>query len=500
MDIEGEGEPDTSIAASAQLARQKETAESFKEQANSQFASGHYRDARDLYTKAIVILLSESESASNPPALLDKEYSTLLATLYSNLAATHLMLKEYSLAECHSSKAVTIDPTYVKAYIRHAKALTEMGSFDVAISSLKRGAEVVNDSRALEKELTKITRIRQSMMQGLSLLEANEFASAKATFGRLLKETEAPNVLLGAARSDLGLGLTDSTLRLTMQVLKKHPQNSEGYCTRGLCYIQMTEFDSGLKLLKEAMRMDPDSSRISALRKEALRLKSLVGQLKEASFRRSFDEVVEKCTHAIQTSLLLPPKSPLFGWLCTERATANLRLKAYPEVLKDCALVLYHSDDNINAWLIRFSALHDLERHEEVLAEVEQLMQKWGANEGRIRRAYEKADFEVRKKKRPDFYKLLNVSSIASEREIKKAYRQRALDLHPDRFAGRDDCTEQLRKQAEQEFQVLGQGLEILTDDFTRKLYDEGFDLEAIHQRVEASQRAAHGGRGHHHS
>ena len=36
-----------------------------------------------------------------------------------------------------------------------------------------------------------------------------------------------------------------------------------------------------------------------------------------------------------------------------------------------------------------------------------------------------------------------------------------------------------------------GEGLEVLTDDFQRKLYDEGYDKAAIAERVQAAARAA---------
>jgi DnaJ family protein C protein 7 len=478
-------------------------AQSFKEEANSKFGSGHYREARDLYDKAISILLHEGTEA---------ESRELLATLYSNRAAAHLVLKDFPLAERDASHAIAMDPTYVKAYLRKARAFVQMGKFEEAVSSLQHKSTSRNANTAvlpdsnhplLGKELGIVTRLRDKMEQGRQQLQANEYASAKATFGRLLQDTSAPNVLLGAARADLGLGLTDSTLRLTLQVLKAHPQSSEGYLVRGHCLVLMTEFESGIKLLKEAMRLDPDSTSMRTVLKTCSHVHALVQQIKDAIFYRQFDQAVQYATTAItqtttQQCLLLPAKSELFGWLHTERANANLRLKNYARVLQDCALVLYHRQDYVTAWLVRFQALHGTERHEEVLEEVTDLMRQWGANDDRIRKAYEKADFEVRKHKRPDFYKMLGLSPVASEREIKKAYRQTALQMHPDRFVG-DEYSTKEREQAKKDFQLLGAGLEILTDDFKRQLYDEGYDLKSIHERVEAAQRAAHQRSGHYH-
>lgn len=41
------------------------------------------------------------------------------------------------------------------------------------------------------------------------------------------------------------------------------------------------------------------------------------------------------------------------------------------------------------------------------------------------------------------------------------------------------------------EFKALGEALEVLDDDFKRKLYNEGYDKAAIEERVQAADRAA---------
>jgi DnaJ family protein C protein 7 len=173
-------------------------------------------------------------------------------------------------------------------------------------------------------------------------------------------------------------------------------------------------------------------------------------------------------------------------------------LKQYKEALKDLALVLYAQEDYIPAHLIKFEVYHGLEDHETALNEVKDLLRTF-ENEERLRKAYEKADFLLRKQRRTDFYKVLGVSPIASELEIKKGYKRKALELHPDKLPPGSSLEEQ--RKAQRRFQVLGEGLEILCDDFMRRLYDEGYDSEAIRQRVEAAKQAAHhhgGGRGYH--
>jgi len=468
---------------------------SLKEEGNAQFTTGHYKEAHELYGKAATLLeqhlsqstqqSSESTNTHEPPFL------QLLAILYANRSATFVSLQQYSSAVDEASKAIRMDPTYAKAYVCQAKAWIQLGKFSDSVHVLQQGQEQVSsNSTILSQQLTKAQQLEQWWNEATHSLNQHEFAPAKAAFGRLLGESSAENVLLGAAQADLGLGLTDSALRFTRKAFKLNSNSVDAFLVYGQCHVLMGEMEKGLGLLKQALHLDPDSTSGIALFRECSRVKHLMEAARDASFHRNFSTAVEQFTAAINACRVLPPKAPLYATLYTERAKAHVRLKQYDAALKDCALVLYSRDDFVEAWLVRFLALHGLERHEEALAEATTLMSQWGSSDARIRQAYESADFQVRKVKRPDFYQLLGVSSIASDREIRKAYRAKSMEVHPDRMVG-DQFTDEQRRAAEQEFKLLGQAMEILTDDFKRKLYDEGFDPKAIAERVEFAQRAA---------
>jgi DnaJ-class molecular chaperone len=95
------------------------------------------------------------------------------------------------------------------------------------------------------------------------------------------------------------------------------------------------------------------------------------------------------------------------------------------------------------------------------------------------------AQFLVKKSEREDLYALLGVKGVgskASEKEIRGAYKRAALEWHPDKHS---DKGEEERKAAEAKFKKLGEALDVLTDEFKRKLWDEGHDLESIEQQVQ---------------
>ncbi len=63
-----------------------------------------------------------------------------------------------------------------------------------------------------------------------------------------------------------------------------------------------------------------------------------------------------------------------------------------------------------------------------------------------------------------DYYDILGVSRQATADEVKKAYRKKALQYHPDKNPG--------NKEAEKQFKEVSEAYEVLSDDKKRQIYD----------------------------
>ena len=89
----------------------------------------------------------------------------------------------------------------------------------------------------------------------------------------------------------------------------------------------------------------------------------------------------------------------------------------------------------------------------------------------------------------PDYYKILDVSRSASQRDIKRAYRKYSLEYHPDRNPDNEE--------AHAKFLEINRAYEVLSDEEKRRIYDRyGEEGLSEHERNSAanSARNARGG------
>jgi DnaJ family protein C protein 3 len=70
-----------------------------------------------------------------------------------------------------------------------------------------------------------------------------------------------------------------------------------------------------------------------------------------------------------------------------------------------------------------------------------------------------------------DYYKILGVSRSATQKEIKKAYRKKAQEWHPDKYSGDLPKDEVEKKMAD-----INAAYEVIGNEETREKYDQGHD------------------------
>ena len=539
----------TGASASFQADESRTTALALKEEANERYKLGTksgFMESIALYTKAIEVCNGK------------------IPVLFSNRAAAHFMLKTKqgflaAFADCETCLERLDSEKYdndidirAKVYLRGAKALAEIGQFDGALKYIMNSKKYpqLENHKKINRQISLLVEIKTCFDETLSAISTKS-SSARSIASKLLRYTSAPSVILLAARAELASGECERAMRLTLSVLRHDRNESLACLLRGVAFCLNGEFDDGVTLIKETLRLNPDDKEAKrlwrfwkAMKANITHARKYVSNGEYSSALKTFSCVLEPALETTQQNQArdnfsgkdvidiadaneiegkkryangekkspyhdiffldidgkLPQKSKLSSTLLAERGNAYFRLGRHQEALKDCSMAIYAHDDCVRAWLTKSYCMHKLERHQEILSELSDLMQRWGGSDPQIRGAYERAEFLLRKSRRPDYYAIVSgsgkkLSSLSSEIEIKAAYKQRAMELHPDRLP--PDASPKDRAAAEEAFKQLGEALEVLTTESKRTLYDEGYDKEAIEQRLERARRG--GGHGHHH-
>ena len=84
-----------------------------------------------------------------------------------------------------------------------------------------------------------------------------------------------------------------------------------------------------------------------------------------------------------------------------------------------------------------------------------------------------------------DFYKLLGISRSASQKEIKKAYRSKSLEFHPDKNKSEG---------AAEKFAEIAYAYEVLTDEEKKNIYDRHGEEGLKQHEQRQGQGGGHGG------
>jgi len=144
----------------------------------------------------------------------------------------------------------------------------------------------------------------------------------------------------------------------------------------------------------------------------------------------------------------------------------NIRIQYCQEAVK-------HNGDNAEAYYLRGLAFKANSQLQEAEQSLQQAVEK-DHNNRQYQDELHSIRIEIKKANRKDYYKILKVDQSASERDIKKAFRQCGLEHHPDAVS---QLSQDEQDYHEAIFKECVEASEILADPDTRKRYDAGEDV-----------------------
>lgn len=287
----------------------------------------------------------------------------------------------------------------------------------------------------------------------------------------LLKMKQAESMALG--------GTVPEAQAMTIRVLQKDQRDSFALYVRGLCFYLEDDTDKALKHFTQALQMDPDCSKAKIYRKLCKQLQEIKSRGNGAFKEQQFEKAIEIYSEALEVD---KTNSAVNSKLYYNRALARSKIReADPDkaeqrdlyVIEDCDLAIDLNKEYLKAYKKRAATSQNIGNHEDAVRDLETVfkMEQTRENQGAVRDAKRQQKLAERK----DYYKILKVTKEADEKEIKKAYRKKAMLHHPDRHSGESDE----KKAAEEKlFKDVNEAFSVLSDETKKSRYDNGQDLE----------------------
>ncbi|CAO3611531.1 unnamed protein product [Cunninghamella blakesleeana] len=437
-------------------------------------ASGKFQEA----------LISYDAAISQDPSNYISYYKR--ATAYLSLGRTQAAADDFT-------KILSLKPDFDKALFQRAKIYIQDGEFISAKKDLKQYLKNHNDDNEASRLLNDIEEATSSIKKAKQNLKSESFDECIENISSAIRI--APNMgslrrisaqcHTGKGEFDLAAGDLSKAVHITPSDHELQIQLAK------INFFLLNEPEGAVANLKQCLHYDPEQKQCKNLFRQIKKLnKSLKlimenydkkkystssNQLIGTSTRQGLIEQIKEQFEQIKKDLELDKDNVKYTipqrllTQCYELACKlQVQLKKEDDqIIEWCSTTLSYQEDNVEALKNRGKAYLNKNEFEKAVHDLEKAQELSQGQDNTIMQDLQSAQRLLKQSKKRDYYKILGVPRDADARQIKKAYRQLAMEHHPDRNPG---------EEAQKKMAELNQAYEVLSDDDKRQQYDNGFD------------------------
>mmetsp|Transcript_17298 Transcript_17298/g.25356 ORF Transcript_17298/g.25356 Transcript_17298/m.25356 type:complete len:514 (-) Transcript_17298:189-1730(-) len=409
-----------------------------------------YNDAVQFYRKAILL---EPENGVN----------------HFKLFRVHQRMKQMGDALSDLTTALELDGNNAEYRKQRAKLFVYLGRCDSAVEdysmlqgSPKHDPDAENNARECSRSIEEAS---------IAFTNGEHHAVIHWVSVALSHVDQASDLLFMRAKSALAMGEYYTTLSDTGKILKIHTNHIDAYQLRGDAYFRLGEFEAAINHYRQGLKFDPEHKGCKAGHKSLKAITKKDKRGTDASSSGNHKEAIEHWEAAIRAATNVDK---------FVKATKGKIIKSYSSLgMHDDAIQQAHSlldmEDSCESIITLGDAQLAAEKFDEAVQTFRrayETAQERSNDEDKntARDRVNKAEVALKQSKTKNYYKILGISRTANKKEIKKAYRDGALQWHPDKNT--DNVEE-----AEKMFQDINEAYEVLSDEEKRGKYDRGEEV-----------------------
>jgi len=431
----------------AEIASQKKIDE-LKESGNKEFKAGKYSLAVKLYTEAISLC-----GPNNP-----------MPAIYNNRCAAFILLDRFKSALKDGRKVLEFEPTNTKAHTRVLKCCLALGkveegrqSMDQLVDSDEEIQEMKNDLETVDKLHNEALDFANEMSYKSAIKSINQglersphcslFHTLKAKFFALEKN------VIGARKALAKLDMKDHNVKTSLY-----------HFVTGLCYYYEDDLERAISGFGEAKK---ELGEAKEWHDKAMAMhNAYVSGNKVVKIGGSYSAALVCLDKGLSID---KGNSAYMAKLFYTRALLNTRYERLESALSDCTSALKYQPGYYKALAKRGSLHLEMEKYAEAVEDLTEAYrmkpspEAFSALEDAKRR---KTKAESRK---PSHYQILGVDKRATLEEIKKAYRTKAREFHPDKHS---NASKDEQDKMEAKMKEIAAANQCLSDSNKKEEYD----------------------------
>jgi DnaJ family protein C protein 7 len=378
------------------------------------------------------------------------------STYLNNRAAAYIGAGLYINALDDCLRADELDPQNPKILLRLARIYTSLGRAQDALNTYNRiqpppSAKDVAPAKAMLQHLEVAEDALKNGTTGSMALHALD--QAEKLLGLGATKPRKWQLMRGEAYLKMGnVNALGDAQNIAMSLLRNNQADPEALVLRGRALYAQGENEKAIQHFRQALNCDPDY-------RDAVKYLRMVQKLDRMKSEGNAEYkggrwavAVEKYTEALEVD---PLNKVINSKLLQNRALCRVQLKDYAGAIADCERALQLDPSYTKAKKTKANALGQSGKWEDAVRELKELAEQDPQDAG-IAKEVRKAELELKKSKRKDYYKILGIEKDADENQIKKAYRKAAIIHHPDKNP--DD------EHAEARFKDISEAYECLSD------------------------------------
>ena len=278
----------------------------------------------------------------------------------------------------------------------------------------------------------------------------------------------AASLLIKRAYCNYYLGDLYECIADAGKVLKIEKDSIEALELRGNAYYVLGELEMAVNHYRQGLKFDPEHAGCKNGHRLVKKITGFDSKAKKAMAAGDFASAVKYLTSLRDVD---PQHNTIVPQANLDLANAHKNLRQFAEAKAAVKTVLDQNDGNGPAHRALGQIHMENDEFDEAVHQFRRAVELMDGDNS-VQDELQRAEAALKQSKQKDYYKTLGVSRKATSKQIKKAYRELALQWHPDKHKGEEE-----KEKAEKQFQAIAEAYEILSDEEKRAAYDRGEEV-----------------------